>query len=109
MQTINEGEKTIGYILKNVLPVGFEGRLGESWTISIFHSFVQMPLRTFITYGATRTKRILVIAVIGVLVSARLSTAIQATQSWYLGSKSLHTMTAKYSGTWSPSDVIIKL
>ncbi|MXQ89038.1 hypothetical protein E5288_WYG019973 [Bos mutus] len=58
-----------------------------------------MPLRTFIAYGATRTKRILVIAVIGMLVSARLSTAIQATQSRYLGSKSLHMMTAKYSGT----------
>lgn len=95
--------------LKNVLPVGFEGRFVESWTISIFHSFVQMPLRTFITCGAMRTKRTLVIAVTGALVSARLSSAIQATQSRYLGSKSPHTTTAKYPGMQNPSDVIIKL
>lgn len=62
MQTINGGEKAVSYIFKKCFTSVVWGRFVESCTISIFHSFLKMPLRTFTTCGAMRTKRILVIA-----------------------------------------------
>lgn len=54
--------KKISYIFLNVLPAWFGVKFVESL---FFPSFLQMPLRTFITGVAMRTKRILVIAVTG--------------------------------------------